>query len=239
MKKALVCPLLVFGNYFSLNAQKTEEINPSGYTHNYVVGNLKYIEDLKDTARLRYIVTIRVSGAQEEMPALGLIQIKAKQLGADCYYMTNALLTETSGEITLRLFFGGERFIENNKTKQISNQVFIFNQTRKGNDTAAFYLNGQPQSFLFKNHYHMHAELNREIVIGVNQDKITTSRLIFKKPKPARFFILPDNKKTIVMGGQPGAMPSLSVSGIPISIRKNKFYEMSYDYGRLFSELYR
>ena len=222
-----------------LYAQKSEIINPSGFTHNYVVSSLKYVEDRKDTARLRYIACLSIHSTTntEEMSLLDFMRVKAKQLGADCYYLVSRSETENTCDVTVRLFFGGEKFLKDNVRKQFLNRIIIFNETRMAGDTAMFYLNGQKETFDPQRIYIKDLALKESCVIGVNRDILTTTKIEFKKHKKARFFILPENKHTIVIG-QP-RYAGIIVNGLRISIRKNSFYEMSYDAGRFWWDYYK
>ncbi len=114
MRKFIIFSLSLLSSM--LYTQKSEIINPSGFTHNYVVRGLKYVENRKDTSRLRYIALLSIHSTTntEEMSILNFMQVKAKQLGADCYYLVSHSETENTCNVIVKLFFGGEKFQKDN-----------------------------------------------------------------------------------------------------------------------------
>ncbi|MDP1803417.1 MAG: hypothetical protein Q8L81_18785 [Bacteroidota bacterium] len=113
--------VLLFGSLFSYS-QKVEILEPSGFKHNYVLSTLNYIEDLKDTTRLKYISVLRMTGAfNHELSIVDwhdLLKIKAKELGANAYCVLNYIEAESSAILNVKLFFAGENVIKTNKLKR-------------------------------------------------------------------------------------------------------------------------
>lgn len=120
--KSYVFILLFILRFLPLHSQKTEVLHQSGFKHDYALSALKYIEDLRDTNRLNYVATLRISGVQDYYLAVAswhdLIKIKAKELGANSFIVSSFKEDDHSVELITRLFFAGERFLKLNALKR-------------------------------------------------------------------------------------------------------------------------
>ena len=121
MKTVLYILLLVFKTFYSFS-QKIQILNESGFTHDYVISSLQFIENPVDTPRLKYIATLQITGEQTHLLVvagwLDLIKIKAKDLGANSYLVENYFEDEFSVSLKIRVYFAGENFLKANKLKR-------------------------------------------------------------------------------------------------------------------------
>jgi hypothetical protein len=224
----------------TLQAQKTEIINPSGFTHDYVVSKLNYIEDLKDTTRLKYISDLSLKGIYDN--ELGIIQwfdlvkIKAKSLGANSFYVLNYSETETSAYLLVKLFFAGESFFKTNKKKRVSNPAFIFNQNKFAGDSVNFYLDQKKVLFFPAKYYELPILPGQKYTISVNKAPVTSKRILFKKEKESRFFILPQEKASVIIAKPLMVTAALSAAFV---IKANSFHELDCTTGRFLLEIYK
>lgn len=242
MKKIAAIFLITLGNCLNLQAQKVEEINPSGFTHKYVVSDLKYVEDLQDTIRLHYISTLRISGPQHKLQNLiawmDLLEIKARLMGADAYYVQSYIDTDTQAELLVKFFFGGSSFLKVNAGKRLTNTVFLFNQMRTDTATAHVYVNGNFKKLDPRTYYKMQFILNEKKTIGLTNNGVGQERsLQFKKVKSARFFILAANKSALTLVY---ARPDLAISEVSWNLNQmdGRIPELNYDTGRLLIAAY-
>lgn len=243
MKRTALIGLLFLGLYSRAYCQKVEELNPSGFTHKYVVNHLKYIEDLSDTTRLHYITGLRVSGPAHKLQNLiawfDLLEIKARLLGADAYCVQSYVDTDTHAELVVKLYFGGDSYLRANEQKQLSNSAILFNQLRHQADTAYFYANGQLKTFSPRGYYQVALLLNEKKTITLTNEGVGQERTVqFKKAKKARFFILAANKSAFnpkIPKGQ------LEISEISWNFNNmdGRIAELGYDAGRLLLAAYR
>ena len=247
-----VCIFLVLAilNGQRLFCQKTQILHQSGFKHDYVISPLRYVEDLRDTTRLNYIATLMVSGKQDYYLSvagwLDLIKIKAKELGANSYFVSSYTENQSYVELTLRLFFAGERVLKVNALKKDTNAIFVFNQSRFNTDTGIVYLDKTKISFNAKTFYKSMAPKNKAIYIATNLNDVTSIKVLFKKTKPSRFFVMPASKKNFNAGGDvhaPGNpefafRTGFALNGVPVTFRRNAPYELDYDLGRLLLAVY-
>lgn len=242
--------LLVVFNGFALRGQKTQILHQSGFKHDYVISPLRYIEDLNDTTRLNYVATLMVSGKQDYYLSvagwLDLIKIKAKELGANSYFVSSYSENQFSVELALRLFFAGEKFLKANAVKKDSNAIIVFNQSHFSNDTGIVYIDKTKIYFDANTYYKTTVTKNQPIYLATNLNDVTSVKVLFKKTKPSRFFVMPANKKNFNAGGDvhaPGNpefafRTGFAINGIPVSFRRNAPYELDYDLGRLLFAVY-
>lgn len=179
----------------TLSAQKVEILQQSGFTHNYVISDLQFIEAPIDTPRLRYIATLRFSGKQDHLLTVAawydIIKIRAKSLGANAYLLEKYSEDASSVDMILRFYFAGVGFLKTNESKQLKNSVVIFNQTRYKPDTASFYLNTEKVEFDPASSYVFQTELLKPYYLSTNNSEVTATKIVFKKLKPSRFISFP------------------------------------------------
>ncbi|MBA3679705.1 MAG: hypothetical protein H0W73_00730 [Bacteroidetes bacterium] len=231
--------ILLFKN-FSAQSQKTEIIDPSGFKHDYVVSSLNYIEDLKDTTRLKYIAVLRLYGVYDNelsmMQWLDLVKIKAKELGANAYYVTKYFETETNANLIVKLFFAGENVLKTNKTKRIINGAFVFNQTKFAKDSAYFYLNKKKTYFTPSRYFSIPIVMNEKNIITLKSSGLAPKKIFFKKDSKSRFFIIPKGPNSVYVF----TPLVISVAGaIALKIKSNTFHELKYETGRFLMEIYK
>ena len=92
----------------NLFGQKIEIINKSNYTHNYALGRFQYLENIKDTGRLKYIATLRVNVINHPGNIVGvinLIHIKSKDLGANGFFLDSFSEVDSSISMTIKTYF--------------------------------------------------------------------------------------------------------------------------------------
>ena len=156
----------MFGSLFSYS-QKVEILESSGFKHDYVVSTLNYIEDLKDTTRLKYISIIRMSGVYNHELSIvdwhNLLEIKAKELGANSYYVLNYAEAESSASLNVKLFFAGENVLKTNKLKRKTNTALVFSQNKFAKDSAYFYIDGKKTNFDPAKYYYLTNCIESEI----------------------------------------------------------------------------
>lgn len=242
--------LLVVLNGVALHGQKTQILHQSGFKHDYVISPLRYIEDLKDTTRLTYVATLMVSGKQDYYLSvagwLDLIKIKAKELGANSYFVSSYSENQSTVDLTLRLFFAGEKFLKVNALKKDSNAVLFFNQSHFSNDTGIVYIDKTKIYFDAKTFFKRTVPKNKVIYIATNLNDVTSVKVLSKKTKPSRFFVMQASKKNFNAGGDvhaPGNpefafRTGFALNGVPVTFRRNAPYELDYDLGRLLLAVY-
>jgi hypothetical protein len=251
MKKIGCTFLLVWYSFICLS-QKVQVLNESGYKHDYVVGKLEYIEDPSDTTRLKYIATLRLTGEQTyflvPLTWFDMIQIKSTYLGADAFLVESYHEDENFVTLDVRLYFAGENFLKKNRLKQESNAVFVFYQTRFKNDTAIFYLDNVKTKFDAKQFYAFECKMNMPYSISTNERNIAATRIMFKKRKPAAFYILPIREETFKLHRNilDPNREVVFINGIPISTGRNSpytgrkvTYKLKYTPGRMLMDAYK
>lgn len=231
--------VLVFASLFSYS-QKVEILEPSGFKHDYVVSTLNYIEDLKDTTRLKYVAALRLYGAYDNelsiMQWLDLVKIKAKELGANAYYVQKYFETETNANLLVKLFFAGENVLKTNRTKRIINSAFVFNQTKFAKDSAYFYLNKKKIYFNPSRFFSIPIVMNEKNIISLKQEGLAPKKVIFKKNTESRFFIIPKGPNSVYI------FTPLIISvpvAIGMKIKAKTVNEIKYETGRFLMEIYK
>ncbi|MEO6305120.1 MAG: hypothetical protein ABIP51_18320 [Bacteroidia bacterium] len=232
--------IILLFNCFFAKAQKTEIVDPSGYRHNYVVSSLNYIEDLKDTTRLKYIAVLRLYGVYDNdlsiMQWLDLVKIKAKELGANSYYVVKYFETEKNANLIVKLFFAGESFLKTNKKKHIMNGAFVFNQTKFARDSAYFYLNKKKIYFSPAKYFSVPVVMKEKSIISLREEGLTPKKIFFKKDGHSRFFIIPKGPNFVYI--YTPLVVSVGVA-IALKIKSNTFNELKYETGRFLLEIYK
>lgn len=246
---------LFLGSYcFS---QKIEIIRPSGFKHNYVVSNLEYIEDSRDTSSLNYIATIKASGKTSNWAGIVTywmdgVQTESRNLGANAFCLQSSAFNslDSTGEIVLKIYFAGMKFLERNETRRSFNTIGLFS-TFISMPADSFYLNKRIQYMDPKKCFVLKTETGVEYNLAVN-DKIVPTKVKFTKQKPSRYFIIPDKKKTIATnratrnpskkGISAGALAGVgfgTLGAVAVNVGNNAPIEISYRDGRLTSEIFR
>ena len=235
---------LLFLSLFSFG-QKVEETNHSGYKHNYVVSKLQFVEDARDTSRLKYIAEVRFSDVQTNVLVVGawldVIKIRAKSLGANSYLVHNFFEDDHSVVLTLRFYFAGENLLKVNKLKQDTNRVFVFNQVRLNGDSGSFYYDRKEMKFDSQKYFSIALRIGESHYMSTNKSEVTATEIYFKRTRRSRFFIVPANKNTFVLNRNKlnPISVGLIIYGIPVNAGSNKPYELSYELGRLLAEVYK
>lgn len=239
MRIKIISLILIFKCLLSYS-QRVEIFEASGFKHDYVVSTLNYIEDFKDTTRFKYISLLSMSGSfNNELSIVDwhdLLKTKAKELGANAYYVLNYKENETSANLVVKLFFAGENVIKTNKSKRKINNAFIFSQNKFAHDSVSFYLDKKKISFYPDKYYPMQIEIKQKYIISINKLPVTSKKIQFKKDDQSRFFILPRNKTLIVI-----ATPLVLglAGGVALAISTNSFHELRYETGRFLMEIYK
>lgn len=231
--------ILVFTSLFNYS-QKVEILEPSGFKHDYVVSTLNYLEDFKDTSRLKYICVLRMSGVYNHELSIidwhDILKIRAKELGANSYYVLSYTEAETSAILIVKLFFAGENLIKTNKLKRKRNTALIFSQNKFVKDSAHFYIDGKKVNFYPDKYYDLPIVLKQKYIISINKLAITSKKIQFKKNKQSRFFVLPRLKTNVVF-----VTPLVLglAGGVALAISANSFHELKYETGRFLMEIYK
>ncbi len=231
--------VLLFASLFCYS-QKVEILDPSGFKHDYVVSTLNYIEDLKDTTRLKYICVLRMSGAYNHELSIvdwhDLLKIKAKELGANAYCILNYTEVESSAILDVKLFFAGENVIKTNKLKRKTHTALVFCQNKFAKDSAYFYLDSKKINFDPAKYYGLPITLKQKYIISINKLAVTSKKIQFKKEKESRFFVLPKAKTSVIF-----VTPLVLglAGGVALAISANSFHELKYETGRFLMEIYK
>jgi hypothetical protein len=244
MRKVGCTFILILYNSYSFS-QKVQVLNPSGYTHDYVVGSLEFIEDPTDTPQLKYIATLNLIGEQTNLLVIAqwyeLIKIKAKSLGANSFLVESYNEDTNVVSLNIRVYFSGESFLKKNRLKAITNSIFVFNQTRFDRDTGSFYLNDKKVMFDTKKFSSTFCEINKPYYLATGESNITATKIVYKKIKPSIFFIVPANKKTFVVNRSklnPNSK-GLVIYGVDVNFGRNSAYKLDYQTGRMLMEVYK
>jgi len=190
--------LLSFNLIYS---QKVEILKQSGFQHEYLVKKMDYIEDINDTAKLKYIATVRIMGYTYNYPAivirwLTVLQSNAKKLGADAFCLKEYSEKDSVGTLIVNLYFSGEKFLKANKLKAIKNTICLFSEMDAAKDSAYFFLNKSKMFFNRRRNYLINASLNTDYNIAISDNLNTNLPVKFKKESEAKYFIVPEDKST-------------------------------------------
>jgi hypothetical protein len=228
-----------------LQSQTTTILDQSGFRHDYVLSELRFIEDSTDAFRLNYIATVAISDKQTRFLVVAgfmdLLKIKAKELGANTYFVSGYSETESSVQLIVKLFFAGQKFLDINEGKKLKNLTFVFNQTRFSSDTGIFFLNGKQINFESEKYYSFAIEKGIRYKIATNNSELTSVELYDKKQNKTHFFIIPASKRNLVLNRNKfdPLQAGILINGIPVTFGKNKPYKLNYDIGRLLLAAYK
>lgn len=200
--RVILCLLVIVIKGFNAFSQKTEVLQSSGFTHDYVVSSLQFIEAPVDTPRLKYIATLQITGEQTHLLVvavwLDLIKIKAKELGANSYLVENYSEDESSVSLKIRIYFAGENFLKANKRKRKTNSVFVFNQTVMKRIRPVFYLNDKQMNFDSKKYYSFACDIAKPYYLANNESNITAKKHFTKKKKMRCSLLCPPVKQVLL-----------------------------------------
>lgn len=244
MRKYWLLLIILFAG-LSHHSQKIQILHQSGFTHNYVISDLQFIEDPLDTSRLKYIATLSFSGEQDHLLTVGtwfdVIKIRAKSLGANSYLVEEYSENESSVKLILKFYFAGTNFLKTNENKGQKNSVVVFNQTRYKPDTASFYLNNNKIEFDPAKSYSFKTEVQKPYYLSTNNSSVTSKKIHHKKSKPSLFFIIPASKYSFVVNRNKlnPNLPGMAIYGIIINFGRNAAYALNYQLGRLLLEVYK
>jgi hypothetical protein len=258
MKKSiwLLC-LLSFKLFYS---QEVEILNKSGFEHNYAIKNIEYIEDIKDTSKLKYIATLRIIGKARHYTGTVVrwavkFQETAKKMGADAFCLQEYIEKDSIGTLIVNVYFAGDYYLKANKLKADKNNIYLFGTSTHPKDSADFYLNGSKRVFNSTKNFLINASLNADYNIAVTENKLTNLLVKYTSEKKSRYFIIPKSKapttsfkpmRNPANKGSAG-LAEAAIFGGPIgmgvyliaSSGSNKVIEIPYRYGRLMSEIFK
>lgn len=239
-------------------SQKVEILHQSGFKHDYIIGDLEYIEDINDTSSLKYIATVKATGKTSYWTGfvaywLDKIQTESKKIGANSFYLEKFTLEDSIGTMVVKAYFASLKFLELNEVKRDKNNIYIFS-TFTNMKADSFYLDKNKNYLDPKKYYLLKTELNREYLLAVNPS-IVPSKIKFKKEKSSRFFIVPNKKSTLatnkmnrnpskkdaaVMDGSILGIALYGVAGkILTNVGTNTLIELKYTDGRLMKEIFK
>jgi len=247
----------IFFLFLSLSAicysQKVEILGVSGFKHNYVVGNLEYIEDIKDTARLKYIATLKVEDKTFYWTGIVIhwldgIQTVSRKIGANSFCIEKYSGKDSIATLIVKVYFASMKFLSENELKRSRNNIILFSAFTNL-EADSFYLNKTKKYIDPKKHFLITTSLNEEYNLGVNK-LIAPNKVLFKKEKSSKFFIIPDKKATTVtgkVGRNPSnkgvnavSLPLVGVVGVILmNVGKNSLIELSYRDGRFMSDIFK
>jgi len=240
--------------------QKVDILKQSGFQHEYLVKTMDYIEDTRDTSKLKYIATLRIKGNTYHYPAnvirwLIPLQTSAKKMGADAFCLNEYSEKDSIATLTINVYFAGVNALKANKQKAIKNTICLFSEMDIPKDSAYFFLNKSKVFFNRRENYIISASLNTIYNIALSDNISTNLPVKFKKERKARYFIVPENK-TPTTGRKSKRNPSKNPSGevllIPLAglvgyagyeliknVGDNKMIELKYRDGRFMSDVFK
>jgi len=232
------CLLFFQLSIFFCFAQDVEVVSLSSFKHDYLVSEMQYLEDINDTGKTQYIATLKISGAHgNEIIGhwLNLLNMKAKRLGANLFYVESYVEDELKADLIVKMYFGGLNFITANTNKVDKNKIYIFNQSRSKNDTGSFYMNHKKITFDPKTFYTIDTKQFQLYHISSNGKKSTTVNESFPKNGISVFYIIPNGKNSIIANNS----PVIRKNGLSINFKKNKPLKCKYTFGRFAMEIYK
>lgn len=240
--------IIFFLKLVLLFGQKTQILDQSRFKHDYLVSSTVIFESLADTASAKYIATIKVIDVHEGGiigNSLNILKMKAKELGANMYYVLSYKQDEKNAEVLVRVFFAGEKMVKDNDKNRFKNSVYVFSQFRGNEDSAWFYLNKEKVIFDPDKFYHFNANTGKRYSIEVTPAKRGGIKILYVKSKAARFVIIPAAKNKFVRAGIANGVgivsngPGQGVNVFVLGYKKNDAIEINYDLGRFLAEIYK
>lgn len=182
----------------SASSQKIEVLNKSAFVHDYVLGSFEYIEDIRDTARLKYIATLRVNIIKNSISiisTLDRLKTKSKDLGANCYYLFSQEIKDSTITLVIKSYFAYDNFFELNKSKRKKDTIYIFGSVEIPNAYQYFYINDSSKMFLSTCFYQFVPENDKNYNIkACRKSPIHTTynyvKIKKKKNKDSSFIVL-------------------------------------------------
>ena len=188
-------------------SQQVEIIRKSDFKHDYIIGPIEYLEDLKDTARVNYIATLKVESKTFYTGAviywLDALQSTSKKLGANAFCLEKFSQKDSIATLVVKVYFAGIKFLKENKLKRNKNNIFLFS-TNTNMKADSFYLNKVKNNIDPKKYFLIPATLKQEYNLNVNL--AVTTKVKFTKEKPSRYFIIPLTK-TVMRPGKVATNP--------------------------------
>lgn len=220
------------------HAQDVEVLTISSFKHDYLVGEMQYLEDINDTSKIQFVARLKVNGSHgNEMIGqwLNLLCMNAKRLGANLFYVESYTENDATAELIVKMYFGGLNFIKNNTTRINKNTIYVFNQSRSKSDTAHFYLNQTKTEFDARKYFTINTQPFKLYSISINGKKTTSVNQSFPKDAVSVFYVIPNNKKSIVTTNS----PVMRNKGLSIYFKKNKPIKCTYTFGRFALAIYK
>lgn len=232
-------------------AQKVEILHRSDYRHNYAVGWFQYVEEAADTARLKYIATLRIR--HDGFPYISalfaeLFKTQGKDLGANMYRLASYEEIDSSIAITVRVYFAPEKFFAVNESKRKKGHIYIFSGERRPALEQYFSYNDSIIKFPSLKYYDL--EPPDKSRVGVHPDGprlpgLHRIRTTFKAGKEARFMVVGNKMPntvnyTLAMAAMFALTAQSPVIVIPLGKQNGRGMEsLPYHQGRMLLDIYK
>lgn len=224
---------------FRLQAQQEPEyhlVHHSGYKHEYVPQRAVYFENAQDTGRLKYIATIELSGPHYNLPVLaswlGLLRIKARELGASMYYLSAYSETPQRTTARFRLYFGPRLLYDQNLKRFQKGLIHILCEFRFANDSNSFFSDHQSHTMSTVDLISIRPANQRYSLISANDAQVTTLKAKLKDGRSA-FVVVPMTHGNIRSQYYLSPDGRLLLRSDLLTLRLNKPWELDYQAGRL------
>jgi hypothetical protein len=135
--------ILLFCQLFSL-AQNVVVVHESGYKHEYVIGRLTNLENLKDTTRHKYVATISVRCIAHPgiiISNLGAVKMKMKALGANGYFLSSFTRNDSIIDLCFRSYFINDNYFKINESYRVKNKIILFSHMAQPGTLQLFHVN--------------------------------------------------------------------------------------------------
>ncbi|RYD53054.1 MAG: hypothetical protein EOP52_02615 [Sphingobacteriales bacterium] len=191
-KRLLVLWSLLIGVFWAgpVTAQHVEVVVKTGFQYPAQTKQFIFWEPATDTAALRHIATLRITGvgpdAQIE-PLFDRIKAKAQQLGANAFRPVDFDATTHRIRLILNIYTAPEDAIGANTQNQERQVIYVFGQLHATGKATAFQLNGLPMNVPARAFYRYAFENSQDLTIGKGE---TTLRFHPQKGDPALFLLL-------------------------------------------------
>lgn len=232
-------------------AQKVEILHRSDFRHEYVVGQLDYIEQASDTSRLKYVATLNVQQEKYDgviAPLIERLITEGKTIGANSYILGSYTENGTTISITVRTFFGSSKFLNENEGKSDKGKIYVLSGEKQIGKEQFFYLNNgliefSSDSLCVLNPFDkqfIHITSNNRLA-GTLEFKLGYN---FKKNKNSHFVIIRSHLNSAYKLAQALAlsMASLATSGgtfLFIPLFPENTVDLKYKHGRILLDAYR
>lgn len=236
---------------FTCHAQKVEVLHRSDYRHNYAVGWFHYVEEAADTARLKYVATLRIR--HDGFPYVSalfaeLFKTQGKELGANMYRLASYVEIDSSIAITVRVYFAPEKFFVENESKRKKGHIYIFSGERRPALEQHFSYNDSIIKFPSLMYYDL--EPPDKSRVGVHSDGprlpgLHRMRTTFKAAKEASFMVVGNKmpnvtNSALTMAAIFALTAQSPVIVIPLGKQNSRGMEsLPYHQGRLLLDIYK